>query len=280
MGCRSAHEGGDRWPTLLRDPPLPTGAQPLCPAPQYMRPKCHALLLDETINGPATVRLNIFQVGGPAAGLGATSSWRTCGGGDGSAPLSCSAVVQQSECQNRNHPHRQPKGLPAGGDEDALGRPHPPGARPRPLPRPPPRAARGPGRHRLHGLPRAQQGPPRARPPWTGLPLRRVEVPSAVAGPRRVRAGAAQVRAHAAAPAAIPGSLRALEAPSPQTQATAINCSAPDASKRDRLKQEAGRLPVRAGGAGGGAPTPRIRAGAPLPTGSAVFGGAHGSGAR
>jgi hypothetical protein len=29
---------------------------------QYMRPKCHALLLDDTINGPTTVRLNIFQV--------------------------------------------------------------------------------------------------------------------------------------------------------------------------------------------------------------------------
>lgn len=30
----------------------------------YMRPKCHALLLDTGINAPATVRLNIYQVSG------------------------------------------------------------------------------------------------------------------------------------------------------------------------------------------------------------------------
>jgi telomerase reverse transcriptase len=28
---------------------------------QYMRPKCHALLLDTTINSPTTVRVNIYQ---------------------------------------------------------------------------------------------------------------------------------------------------------------------------------------------------------------------------
>jgi hypothetical protein len=33
----------------------------------YMRPKCHALLLDDAINLPTTVRLNIYQVRGPAA---------------------------------------------------------------------------------------------------------------------------------------------------------------------------------------------------------------------
>jgi hypothetical protein len=27
----------------------------------YLRPKCHALLLDATINSPTTVRLNIYQ---------------------------------------------------------------------------------------------------------------------------------------------------------------------------------------------------------------------------
>ncbi len=30
----------------------------------YMRPKCHALLLDDSINSPTTVRLNIYQVCG------------------------------------------------------------------------------------------------------------------------------------------------------------------------------------------------------------------------
>ncbi len=29
----------------------------------YLRPKCHPILLDGHINSPATVRLNIYQVG-------------------------------------------------------------------------------------------------------------------------------------------------------------------------------------------------------------------------
>ena len=28
----------------------------------YLRPKCHPLLLDGSINSPATVRLNVYQV--------------------------------------------------------------------------------------------------------------------------------------------------------------------------------------------------------------------------
>ncbi len=38
------------------------GRQLLTKIIQYVRPKCHALLLDTTINSPATVRLNIYQV--------------------------------------------------------------------------------------------------------------------------------------------------------------------------------------------------------------------------
>jgi hypothetical protein len=37
---------------------------------QYMRPKCHALLLDDTINSGDIVRLNIFQVGGRGGSVG------------------------------------------------------------------------------------------------------------------------------------------------------------------------------------------------------------------
>jgi len=43
---------------------------------QYMRPKCHALLLDDTINGGVTVRLNIFQVGVRGWGLGVWVGFR------------------------------------------------------------------------------------------------------------------------------------------------------------------------------------------------------------
>jgi hypothetical protein len=38
-----------------------------------MRPKCHALLLDDTINGGDTVRLNIFQVGQARGRAGAAA---------------------------------------------------------------------------------------------------------------------------------------------------------------------------------------------------------------
>lgn len=31
----------------------------------YLRPKCHAALLDPAVNTPTTVRLNIFQARGP-----------------------------------------------------------------------------------------------------------------------------------------------------------------------------------------------------------------------
>lgn len=41
-----------------------TGQQLVLKLAQYMRPKCHALLLDSSINCDTTVRLNIYQVWG------------------------------------------------------------------------------------------------------------------------------------------------------------------------------------------------------------------------
>lgn len=41
---------------------LHAGARLRTKLPIYLRPKCHALLLDTTINTPATVRLNVYQV--------------------------------------------------------------------------------------------------------------------------------------------------------------------------------------------------------------------------
>lgn len=38
------------------------GRQLLLKLCQYMRPKCHALLLDCSLNSPDTARLNIYQV--------------------------------------------------------------------------------------------------------------------------------------------------------------------------------------------------------------------------
>ena len=38
------------------------GQQLVLKIAQYMRPKCHALLLDSGINSETTVRLNIYQV--------------------------------------------------------------------------------------------------------------------------------------------------------------------------------------------------------------------------
>ena len=35
----------------------------------YLRPKCHAALLDPAVNTPATVRLNIFQARSPCASV-------------------------------------------------------------------------------------------------------------------------------------------------------------------------------------------------------------------
>jgi len=55
--------GSELW--LVPRPYATAGRQLPVRLMLYMRPKCHPLLLDATINSPFTVRLNIFQVGPP-----------------------------------------------------------------------------------------------------------------------------------------------------------------------------------------------------------------------